>query len=363
MKAIQDNSKAVSDADIFYAELLIAARTADGEAGAEELAERWNDLLASEDMDSLFRCLMYIKCAEADDIGHKTDLYSYFNKDRQFFQNWRGIITALEKINSIWCNGYPASASPDSINMSWILEQLSEYDEHFYCHYPIVTFWFKYAEQNNKGEWALPAEKTAELKRLYEETLRYYYLNAVAYNDVAYVKQTTDLVCEAIWRGGDYIALYADNAGKAEEMRNLFAENIRHYHYGKAATGLMCLLDFLNPQQDQKALSKAYFDDGGEYILPDGGWENYDGWTEEQYNKALDTLGNYTALEEATNIYGGNWFSRKKKKYAKSAYQDARDLCELEDWTYAEWEKREKQCEDRLFKFFGIKPKAETTAE
>jgi len=341
----------LSDVDIFKAKLFRNA----GKAGVQEFMRRWNGLLGdgeTEELLPLFRYFMHIKRAEQGNTDSEIALRAYFDNGT-IFKDWQEVLTALEKISYFYYN--PNILSAEAYSAYWTLQQLP----HDYWSYPIFTFWFKFAEKQD-DDWILPDKKQAEADKLAETTLRYYYLNAVAYNNIGRVKHTTYQVCKAIWAEEDYSAIYANNSGNSGEALRRFEENIKDCNYGRARNGLVALVSMLNPKQD---INKwAYIEEFEvEHILPrNGAYANYNGWTEDECWDCLDTLGNYVSLEKARNIAAKNFFFQKKQKsYEGSAYQDARDLCKLEDWTYAEWEKREKQCEDRLFKFFGIKPKAE----
>ena len=110
----------------------------------------------------------------------------------------------------------------------------------------------------------------------------------------------------------------------------------------------------MNPKQKQEDilnLSKWEI----EHILPQkGGYNNYNGWMEEQYQNKLNTLGNFVMLEKSLNIRASNEFFRKKKEeYRQSVIKEANDLLQFTDWTYQDWEKRHEEKEKLLKEYFS----------
>ncbi len=58
-------------------------------------------------------------------------------------------------------------------------------------------------------------------------------------------------------------------------------------------------------------------------------------------------------LEKPLNIKASNeFFAKKKKEYKKSEVQEAKDLLELEDWTYSDWKIRNEIKEKQINDFF-----------
>lgn len=133
----------------------------------------------------------------------------------------------------------------------------------------------------------------------------------------------------------------------------IFENKIKIYEYGRCRQGLVFILAVLNSKQDQDVLSNISKWEV-EHILPQKGYNNYNGWTEEQYDDYLNTLGNFVLLDKKHNIQASNEFFNKKKAYYKvSGIQEALDLVELSDWTYIEWKERNRQKEEELLSFFN----------
>ena len=115
------------------------------------------------------------------------------------------------------------------------------------------------------------------------------------------------------------------------------------------------MLAILNENQDQEALYNVDKKDL-EHILPQkGGYNNYNGWSEQEYKEKLNTLGNFVLFEKPKNIRASNdFFAKKKKEYETSDIQEVKDLLKLSDWTYRECEEREKQKENEILEFFKM---------
>lgn len=335
----------LSDADIFKAKLF--RFVVNDENAKKEFVKRWNDLNISTDgkIEDLFRKLMHINRAQKQDTSKEIGLRKYFEVEKIFI-DWSPILTDLEKINALdEYTGFP----PVIIN----LLKLLNYIPNDYCLYPIIVFWYKYSIKNENDNWILPENKLNELKNLLNNTVKYYYASAIAYNSVNTVKTTTYKVCCAIMDEKDYTDFYFKDYGKIYEQLGIKLEN---YEYGRCRFGLVALLAILNKSQKQQDILD-FPKWQVEHILPQrGGYNNYNGWTEEQYNNKLNTIGNCVLLEKPLNIRASNEFFKKKKiEYEKSCVQEAKDLTKLLDWTFEEWQQRDKEKEKELKDFFIVK--------
>lgn len=339
----------LSDADIFKAQLF--KKVSADEKSKKMLIQRWNNLNDQEgDMESLFRILMHIKRAEKGDTTREIGLRKYFeseDKGLSVFSDWDKAMTSLEKIDFFYNYPFPALIK----NLLRILN----YVPNDYCLFPIYTFWYKNAELQEgvdnelSKEWILSEKKLQQLERLIKDTLKYYYSNAVAYNSVNAVKDITYKVCAAIASDQPYDAYYRKDEDKTLAI---FENKIKLYEYGRCRQGLVFILAVLNSKQDQDILSNLSKWEV-EHILPQKGYNNYNGWTEEEYDNYLNTLGNYVLLDKKRNIQASNEFFNKKKTYYRaSEIQEAIEVSKLSDWTYAKWKDRNKQKEEELLNFF-----------
>ncbi len=345
---VNNRGMPLGDADIFKAYMFKSIAT--NEDAKKELIKRWDNLNGDngdDNISDLFRYLMHIKRAEAGETSREVALRKFFESKGQkaTFENWRETLETFEKINSIGEN----FRSSELKNL-WEILCFGPND---YVLYPIIVFWYKYAdktEENDGIEWRLPEEKEIELRDLIMATIKYFYANAIAYHSVNAVKDITYKIYGAIYKGEDYLSIYRNGY---EKIFEIFKNNILSYEYGKWRWSLTSLLAILNNDQDQEELCKLEHWEV-EHILPKkGGYNNYNGWTEEQYSEKLNSLGNFVLLEKELNIRASNeFFQKKKKEYQKSRIAEARDLVSLADWTYNEWEIRNKEKEDELLNFF-----------
>lgn len=334
----------LSDADIFKAQLF--KYVTNNEEAKKELVCRWNNLNTNTggEIESLFRRLMHIKRAEEKITAKEIGLRKYFeNKD--IFKDWTSVLSSLEKINHI----DEQNVFPPVLENLW---KILHYVPNEYCLYPIIVYWYKHAEPMNENEWKLSDKQLKNFEQLVYATIKYYYASAIAYNSVNAVKDTTYKVCCAIANDEEYKEFYLKDYDKTYEI---FKMKLKNYEYGRCRQGLVALLAVLNPKQNQEDLiSVAKWEI--EHILPQrGGYHNYNGWNEVQYNQKLNTLGNLVLLEKILNIRASNeFFEKKKTEYKKSVIQEAKDLVKIKDWTFDEWEKRHKVKEKQLLKFFHI---------
>ncbi len=219
---------------------------------------------------------------------------------------------------------------------------------HDYCHHPIFVFWYKYAEIK-EGIWQLPFNKINDFESLLIITIKYYYVFAISTRTVNSVKDTTFKICNLIWKQEYYLAEYK------QKYTETFKSNIKEYSYGKMQRGLVYLLAINNEKQNHIAFNSIKKIEI-EHILPKkGGYNNYNGWTEEQYEQKINTIGNLVCLEKAINISASNDFFQKKKcEYLKSEIAEVKTLeAKFIDWTYSDWEKRNMEQEETLYNFLN----------
>jgi len=341
---LNDRGLPLCDSDIFKAELFKSVMT-DSKA-KKELIKRWNTLNKNNQIDSLFRDYMHILRAEKKDSSKEIGMRKYFtdSKNRINFNNWDSILSVLEKLNKD--NKNYEENIPFKIENMWSL--LNDIPNE-YCQYPVKVFWYKNAILKD-GLSILPKYKEEKLKDLVIRTVKYYYLYAVAYNSVNTIKDTTYKVCKAIAHEEDYLDEYRV---KYDKVFDDFERKIHDYKYGRCRKGLVSLLAIINSKQDQNDIFNLQKWEI-EHILPQkGGFNNYNGWTEEQYEEKLNTLGNFVMLEKELNIRASNEFFKKKKvEYNESHIQDAKELVNIDDWKYEDWELRNKEREETLLNFF-----------
>jgi uncharacterized protein with ParB-like and HNH nuclease domain len=345
---LNDRGLPLGDSDIFKAELFKSVMT--NNQAKKELINRWNTLNKNDQIDSLFRDYMHVLRAETNDVSKEIGIRKYFTDSKRGidFNDWNSILNALEKLNkeNKQYEENNLSEIETKIENTWSLLRDIPND---YCQYPIKVFWYENAFLKD-GVSILPKSKEKELNDLVIRTVKYYYLYAVAYNAVNTIKDTTYKVCRAIAHEDDYLDEYKV---KYDEVFIDFERKIREYKYGRCRKGLVSLLAIINENQNPREiynLSKWEI----EHILPQkGGYNNYNGWTEEQYEEKLNTLGNFVMLEKELNIRASNEFFKKKKvEYKNSLIQDAKELVNIDDWKYEDWKLRNEEREDTLLKFF-----------
>jgi len=348
---LNDRGKPLGDADIFKAALFESVMN-DKEA-QKKLKNRWNALNKNDQTDSkknqiesLFRDYMHVQRAKLGETSKEIAMRTFFfdPKKEIILRDWNSVLSALEKLNTDNMN-FEDGDPVEIFNWRNLLDEIPNE----YCKYPVKVFWYNNAYTKD-GLSYLPRDKEKDYKELITRTVKYYYLYAVAYNAVNKIKDTTYKVCKAIAHKENYLDEYRS---KYAEAFIEFDRKIREYRYGRCRRGLVALLALLNDDQDHKKLydlSEWHV----EHILPqEGGYNNYNGWTEEQYDEKLNTLGNFVMLDMKLNIRASNeFFEKKKKEYKNSVIADARALVKLDDWKYEDWVIRNQEREAKLLEFF-----------
>ncbi|MDD9859263.1 MAG: DUF262 domain-containing HNH endonuclease family protein [Nitrospira sp.] len=351
----------LTDADIFRA-TLYKKSLATGHK--EKFVNDWRDLMDNDgqndyDVERLFRIHMHVLRAQEGVTGNEGKLRAYFEK-RGRLDEPQAIVECLTKykavdiwkripeIDVIWWDWWN--------NIWWCI--LLTLPGKVYWHYPLYVFLDKHGDYNDKeGEFALSTQKEAEFIKLLEATVRYCFIMGVATKTVNSIKPTIFSVCKAIARGEDYDDLYCKNS---QDSVPVFKGKLTNCDYGSYRTGLVLIggalhhaqVDTENRADYAKLISGKY---QIEHILPHK-WNHYDGWTEEEYGKDLNKLGNLIPLERKLNIKASNeFFARKQEVYKKSKNPEARRLGEGEygdRWLPETLQKRHEELLKLLEKFF-----------
>jgi len=347
---INDRGKSLDDSDIFKAQIYNAVSDGD----RREFINRWDKM---EGHESLFRVYMYISRAEKNDTGTEIRLRKYMLenhlKDRDTLaQNYGTIMESLETCYWRMSNNNSSDNKKISAeeNIYWGI--LASYPN-VYWQYPLYVFLDRYMQRKDAG-FCLSAEQSEEYVRLMRETVRYCLIRGVVYNRVNAIKDTIFKVCAAICKGTDYADAYRKNT--SQEDIEKFYQSLEDSSYGKRyRKGLVLLNSFLNSRQNLEDYGTSLQGKWHiEHILPRE-YNHYDKWSDNQHEKSIDKIGNLMPLEQKINIKAGNeFFSRKKKEYKKSKFQDALDLAQKnsEHWYPEDLEKRHTEAIERLREFF-----------
>lgn len=333
-ETINDRGKPLTDADIFKAKL----HHASGDR-KNEFVEKWNSM---ENHIELFRIYMHVLRARDDETGKEIGLRSYFRSDSRL-EDWSSVTQSLEKLHNI-------SDWQSSDENEICKKILATYPNH-YWHFPLYVFLHKYGEFNSDKEFFLPENKTEEYTKLAKETVRYFFIKGVVHNSVNAVRDAVFKVCAHIEKEGDYVAEYVSHS---KDDVSEFIRRIEEKQYGRYyLRGLVLIASYLNPKQNFSEYNKLLDGYHIEHILPRQ-WNDYDSWTSESWENAIDTLGNLIPLEWKLNIRAKNeFFSKKKNHYKNSKVQDALDLLKQANWYPKEYKERHRDVTKRLTNFFS----------
>jgi len=348
---INDRGKSLDDSDIFKARMYNAVPESD----RGKFINRWDKM---EEHESLFRVYMYISRSERNDTGKEIGLRKYMLENHlkdmsTLTQNYETIMEFLE--TCYWRMSNNDSSDNEKISAEekiyWGI--LAAYPN-VYWQYPLYVFLNKHMKRED-DKFSLPKEQSEEYVGLMEETVRYCFIKGV-HNSVNAIKDTIFRVCAAVYKGTDYTDEYRKNTSQKDIEE--FCKQLKDSSYGKRyRKGLILLNSSLNSKQSRedygRSLQSKYHI---EHILPRE-YNHYDKWTDNQHEESIDKIGNLMPLEQKINIKAGNeFFSRKRKRYGKSKFQDALDLAEKgsEHWYPEDLEKRHVEALERLGRFFGI---------
>ncbi len=337
-QTINDRGMSLDDSDIFKAQLYSKAKK---ERKEKEFVKRWGAL---KDHLWLFRIHMHIQRAEDNIIAKEKALRAYFQeKGKDRLKDYNVIMKSLETYYNIieyW-------KKPYEIDIWWKI--LETYPNQYY-NYPLFVFLH---EHRNRKEDVFSIDKKTETKflTLVKETVKYCFINGLAYNNVNTIKDTIFKVCKAIYAKEDYLSIYKDKFQKEFEDCKRKLEN---NDYGRYRKGLVLLASFLNKKQNNEEYLDTLNNYNIEHIMPRKCLNYLKIWTEDLYKEKLDKLGNLIPLEKKKNIQASNkYFINKKTIYEDSKVQDVRNLsAKIEHWRPDDLETRHQEVMRRLKKFF-----------
>jgi len=334
-ETINNRGMALTDADIFKAKLHHAA----GSKDKDVFIEKWN---AIENHEWLFRIYMYILRAKENDTSREIALRSFFSVKSRLQNNWQSVMESLHilhEINKNW-----QSSDIDEIGKKILLTYPNQY-----WHFPLNVFLHKYGKYTTEEGFYLPEDKKSLYSRLVKETVKYFFIKGIVYNSVNAVRDTVYKVCALIEKNEDFISEYLNNSKSDVDE---FKRRVGTSQYGRYQRGLVLIASLYNPKQSESDYNQILNSCHIEHILPKK-WNNYDEWTNDTWQKALNTLGNLVPLEWNLNISAKNeFFARKKELYKNSKVQDAIYLTKFDTWHPKEYENRHKETTDRLLSYF-----------
>ena len=104
--------------------------------------------------------------------------------------------------------------------------------------------------------------------------------------------------------------------------------------------GLLYMLSTEHPSQTSRLKPNLEV----EHILPHSSYNDYDEWTEGEWEEFKEYWGNIVLLEKKLNISASNtYFHKKQEHYEVSCVAYARELSKYSKWSDKELQRRHKQ--------------------
>lgn len=371
-EVVNNRGKPLAESDIFKSQILQnLGNNACGTLNEvqSDFVERWKKWCAAEIEEFGFRALMRIKNAQGKDGLANIDttdvaIRPYFlEQQKEYFKDSKVLIQDLEKIYAItqW-------EMPDKANVFWKI--LQQYPNEAWK-WPLITYLFKNGRVSDSGQFELSREYVETFTRKCEDVVRGVFARGlIGRGSLNNLKGLSYKECARVYHPED-VRLnesFALSDSEKEELRNRMEgfENESCYHAGsRLGNGLIMLCSYLIHPDSVGRYSEFLSNDRVdiEHICPKN-WSNIDGWTKDQHEKLLNTIGNLIPLEKAINIQVSNSCFQKKKTgeslrkgtlpYAKSASPEAVELANLpqQTWNPEDVLARSKMKVSLLLKFF-----------
>ena len=354
-ETINNRGMQLDDSDIFKSKLYKAA---EAENNAKSFIRQWKKLVPEEwepvliktrknkqpDHMTLFRYYSYIIRARNENKGQEMALREFFtSKEPNYLKDWQRTMTELQKIADAFSYLESNDIPPRAFN--WMLA-LRHYTND-YPRYLLLAYLFPRINKEQDGRYLIDDEQ--ELEDVLAAIAKYAYALSLFGEAGNAIKAVVfQALIDAVKKdeGQKCIEYLEEQCIKffnkkkqtdwtTEEMREVLVyprQNIRR--------GLLYMLSAQDPKQ-QDYLKK---DLQIEHILPHSSYNDYDEWTEGDWEDYKEYWGNIVLLEKKLNISASNtYFHKKQEEYAGSCVAYAQELTKYSRWSDKELQRRHKQ--------------------
>lgn len=337
---INNRGLPLSDADILKAKLHKASAITNEK---DDFVRRWNNL---KKHDWLFRVFMHIIRSQNREIEKEIALRKYFNNRLELLQDWKAVMTTLEK-------SYDAEENQSISSDAMAYWEMMRSYPNYYWMFPLFVYLNKNAEYDQTNQTiSLNPQYFSVFTDLIIEITRYSIVKGLVFNSVNRIKDDIYKVCSQVqhnenWKDFLKSSMSADLPA--------FKEKLEKSELGRYSRPIVLLSALLNPNQnkdDYYAFLKGKFHI--EHIAPRV-WNNYDGWSIEVHSSLINSLGNLVPFEQKLNISASNsFFSRKQTSYQRSNILDVKELGNgRTNWSPADVVTRKKIIDKRILDFVG----------
>ncbi len=333
----------LTDSDIFKASLYKKAKE---KKKKEDFLNIWKNLIEyDKDIDVFFRNYMHYLRAQDNKNNSETGIRRFFITDNKYLDDYSKVIQYLQDFIKV--DTYLFKDTNDGVKN--LVHFLSDYPN-IYPMYPIYIFMIQNAKSirnTEDGVYILSKDIENNLESLLIQMVKYSYIKGIAYNNVNAIKTDIYNICIKVFNSDNDLEFIKNKI--TEQDLNILSDKIGK---NKISTTyrkpIVKLASFLHPEEKGFLFNNSEI----EHILPKGGYNNYDGFTEEEYSEYVEKLGNLVPLHKKLNIKASNeYFSKKKEVYKDSKVRDVLDLLDYKSWDKKSIEGREKDVKKRLIDF------------
>ncbi|MCI6217011.1 MAG: DUF262 domain-containing HNH endonuclease family protein [Helicobacter sp.] len=344
---LNDRGMPLSDSDIIKGRIYASIQDKNEK---EAFASKWKELesnLVNKDtgekyfvMDFLFVQYMHITRARNLDSSNEVGLRRFYTtgKYKNVLKDSQKVMQEIEELQELWLSIDKFENERLNLQATQMFDTLYFYPSDYWK--TLVSVYYFYCK--DKGLGFFSEKNILPFLRHYVATLFVQYVQTPSRNNIrilifnAYVS----LYKNGLLDFGVDLQKYLSD----ETFKNLFFER------QKIFTAFVTLHLYLK-YPDQEIINGEI-----EHIFPQK-WQNtnYNGWNRADAKKYLEQIGNKMWLEKKINIQAGNgYFGKKKEKYKKSEFLEARALAEYpkDDWTKEDIEKRNEEIYITLKAFF-----------
>ena len=312
--------------------------------------EEWEPVLIKTrknkqpDHMTLFRYYSYIIRARNGNKGQEMALREFFTrKEPSYLKNWQRTMDELQKIADAFSYLESDDIPPRAFN--WMLAL-----RHYANDYPrYLLLAYLFAHLNTDREGLLYIDDEQELEDVLAAIAKYAYaLSLFAEAGNAIKSVVFQALIHAVQKdeGQKCIEYLEEECRKffnkkkradwtTEDIMDVLADPIKSMRRG---------LLYMLSAQDRKQQDYLNPDLQIEHILPHSSFNDYDEWTEGDWDEYKEYWGNIVLLEKKLNISASNtYFHKKQEEYAGSCVAYAQELSKYPKWSDKELLRRHKQ--------------------
>ncbi|HDX3382062.1 TPA: DUF262 domain-containing protein [Campylobacter jejuni] len=323
----------LSDSDIFKGIVFKSKRNLEER---KEFASKWKELESQNNMDFIFRSYMHVIRARNKIKTSEIGLRPFFTREYKNILEDDNMMNEIELLGKFWNDEFSNLYNNRSYQFYEVLNELpNEYWKY------LDSVYYMYCQDKKINHFDGHDKFLAKM-------IANFLVKLINKPTVAEIKPIVFNAYASLYSKGELN--FQTDSKQILENETLFREQF--FNANKLIPALLTLNLYLKyPNQEINIKAEI------EHIFPKTTqWRSsYTGWSKEEAQPYIESIGNKMWLEKRLNIKASNnYFDDKKEKYKESKFLEAQELSQSakNDWLKQDIEKRNEEIYNRLVDFF-----------